>query len=144
SDHLLGTSWQWRVFHEEQSDAVAQTSASLAKALGSSGFDPPWNITAARIRETGASLRHVGSLGLDPNAFRLLSDLRVEGAGGDRNYGRAALDLTASLPIGRAFGRSFSASLTAGAGTSVGEIAVQRQWYLGGTSTVRGQPAGAL
>jgi hypothetical protein len=144
SDHLFGTSWQWRVFHEQHGDAVARTSASLAKALGSGGFDPAWNITASRIRETGASLRHVRSFGLNPNAFRLLSDVRLEVAGGDRAYGRAALDLTVSHPVGEVLDRKFSLSLTGGAGTTAGELPVQRLWYLGGTSTIRGQPAGAM
>jgi hypothetical protein len=143
-DRLLGSSWQWRVFHELQSDAVAHTSVSLAKALGSSGFDPALNITAARVRETGAALRNVKSFGLDPRAFRLLSDLRIEGAAGDSTYGRGALDLTLSHPIGSFLNRSFSAAITAGAGTSVGELPVQRDWFLGGTSTIRGQPAGII
>jgi hypothetical protein len=144
SDHLLGTSWQWRVFHEQQSDAAPKTSLSLAKTLGSSGFDPATNIVVLRIRETGASLRNVKSFGLDPRAFRLMSDLRIEGATGDLDYGRAALDLTLSHPIGRVLNRSFSAAITAGAGTSAGALPVQRMWYLGGTSTIRGQPAGVL
>jgi hypothetical protein len=142
SDHLLGTSWQWRVFHEQQGDAAPQTSLSLAKTLGSSGFDPATNIAALRIRETGASLRNVKSFGLDPRAFRVMSDLRIEGATGDLDYGRAALDLTLSHPIGRLLNRAFSASITASAGSSVGTLPVQRMWYLGGTSSIRGQPAG--
>jgi outer membrane protein assembly factor BamA len=42
------------------------------------------------------------------------------------------------------FNRIFSASLTAGAGTTAGDVPVQRYWFLGGTNTVRGEPAGAL
>jgi hypothetical protein len=109
--------------HEQQSDAVPRTSLSLAKTLGSSGFDPATNIAALRIRETGASLRNVKSFGLDPRAFRLMSDLRIEGATGDLDYGRVALDLTVSHPIGQLLNRSFSAAITAGAGTSVGSVA---------------------
>jgi hypothetical protein len=144
SDHLLGTSWQWRVFHEQQSDAVARTNVSVPHAFGSAGFAPAWNIAASRIRETGASLRNISSFGLDPSGFRLLTDLRLEGATGDRDYGRVAADVTLSHPLGRALRRDFSGALTLSGGTSIGEIPIQRQWFIGGTNTVRGQAAGAM
>jgi hypothetical protein len=143
-DHLLGTSSVWRVFHERQTDASPHTNVSLAKAWRSAGFDPGWNIEAARIVQSGASIRHLSSFGLDPNATRLLADARLEGAFGGRDYGRGALDLTISQPIAFAFNRMFAAALTIGAGSSLGAMPVQRLWYLGGTSTVRGQPAGAM
>lgn len=143
-DNLFGRRFDWRVFHERQSDAVSRTTVSLPRLFGSSGFGPSWNITADRIRETGASLRKVSTVGEDPRAFRLLSDFRLEGAFGDRDYGRGALDVTLSRPIGRAVHRDFSAAITAGAGTSVGELPVQRLWYLGGTNSIRGQAAGAM
>lgn len=143
-DNLFGNRLEWRVFTEQESDAIARTNVSLPRAFGSSGFGPQENITAQRARESGASIRQVSNFGLDPNGFRLLSDLRLEGAGGDFDYGRGALDLTVSHPIGRVFNRSFSASLTGSAGTSAGTLPIQRNWYLGGTNSVRGQPPGAL
>jgi hypothetical protein len=142
-DNLFGRALDWRLFSEKESDAAAKTNVSLPRAFGSDGFGPRENISAARIRESGASIRQVSSFGLDPRAFRLLTDLRLEGAGGDRNYGRGALDLTLSHPLGRAFERDFSAAITAGLGTSVGELPIQRFWFLGGTNTVRGESAGA-
>ncbi|MEP6491958.1 MAG: hypothetical protein ABJF01_04740 [bacterium] len=143
-DHLHNRAWQWRIFSEQQRDAVARTNVSVPQVFGSAGFAPAQNITAARIRETGASLRNVSSFGLDPNGFRMLTDLRLEGAGGDRDYGRAALDVTLSHPLGRALSRDFSGAVTVSGGSSTGEIPIQRQWFLGGTSTVRGQPAAAM
>lgn len=142
-DNLLGHAFQWRLFTEKQSDAVARTNVSLPHALGSDGFDPVFNIAAQHLTESGASIRKVSSLGLDPNGFRLLSDLRLEAATGTNDYGRGALDLTLSHPIGRAFRRDFSGSITGGAGTSIGDLPIQRNWYLGGTNSVRGQPIGA-
>lgn len=142
-DNLFGHELTWRIFAEKQSDAAAKTNISLPRAFGSDGFGPRENIFAERIQETGASLRKVSSFGIDPNGFRLFSDLRLEGAGGDHDYGRGALDLTVSHPLGRALGRDFSASVTAGAGTSIGELPVQRYWYLGGTNSVRGESIGA-
>ena len=143
-DRLLGHSWQWRLFSERESDAAVRTNASLAKALGSDGFDPLWNIAAPTIVETGVAVRNLSSFGFDPNAFRFITDLRLEGAGGDRAYSRGALDVTMSHPIGRMLSRNFSTSITVGAGTSVGNIPAQRHWYLGGTSTVRGEAAGVM
>jgi hypothetical protein len=142
-DNLFGHELDWRIFTEKQSDAAAKTNVSLPHALGTDGFGPFENIPAQRNRESGAAFRKISSFGLDPRGFRLLSDLRVEGAGGDLDYGRGALDLTLSHPIGRAFRRDFSASVTGGAGTSVGDLPVQRFWYLGGTNTIRGQSPGA-
>ncbi|HEY4304261.1 MAG TPA: BamA/TamA family outer membrane protein [Gemmatimonadaceae bacterium] len=142
-DNLLGHELSWRVFSEKQSDAAAKTDVSVPQAFGADGFGPRDNISAERIQETGASIRKVSSFGIDPNAFRLLSDVRIEGAGGDDDYGRAALDLTLSHPLGRAFSRDFSAAITGGAGTSVGTLPIQRNWFLGGTNTVRGESAGA-
>jgi len=143
-DNLFGREFEWRLFTEQQSDAVTRTNVSLPHAFGSSGFVPTANIEAARVRETGASVRKVSSFGLDPEGFRLVSDLRLEGAGGDSSYGRGALDLTLSHPLGRALRRNFSAAVTVGAGTSVGDVPIQRAWFIGGSSTVRGQNAGAM
>jgi hypothetical protein len=143
-DHLFATQWQWRVFSEREGDAVTRTNVSVPQLLGSDGFRPIENIAAERIRETGASLRNLSSFGLDPNGFRLLSDVRVEGATGGRDYGRGALDLTLSHPLGRVLHRDFATAITAGAGTSAGTVPVQRLWYLGGTSTIRGEPAGSM
>jgi hypothetical protein len=143
-DYVLGHSLDWRLFTEKQSDAVSRTNVSVPQLFGSSGFGPEWNIAASRIRESGASVRQVSSFGMDPNGFRLMSDVRLEGAGGDQDYGRGALDVTVSHGIGFILDRFFSAAVTAGAGTSVGELPVQRLWYLGGTNSVRGQPAGAM
>jgi hypothetical protein len=143
-DNLFGHDLEWRVFSERQSDAIARTNVSVPRVFGAGSFDPSGNIDAQRLKETGASIRKISTFGLDPDAFRLFSDLRVEGAGGDQSYGRAALDLTVSHPLGRALHRDFSAAVTAGAGTSAGALPVQRNWYLGGTNSVRGQPAGAM
>ena len=40
------------------------------------------------------------------------------------------------------FGRA-QATITGAAGTSVGEVSTQRQWYLGGPQTVHGHASGA-
>ncbi|MEO6331056.1 MAG: ShlB/FhaC/HecB family hemolysin secretion/activation protein, partial [Gemmatimonadaceae bacterium] len=122
-----------RLFLEHHSDAVTETSFSLARALNGRRFGD--NIDAVNGTIGGLSLRHVGSRGLDPHGWRLLSDIRVEGAAGSFDYSRAAGDFTISHGLGsRADG-----ALTVGGGTSGGTLPMQRWWFLGGAHTVRGQ-----
>ena len=127
----------WSLFSEQERTAEQRTTFSLANAVHGSEFEP--NFTSARGIYTGGRLRQVNSYGLDPDGFRLFSDVRVEAAYADTgSYGRAAMDLTASQGIGNG-----AASLTVAGGTSVGVMPAQRFWYLGGTQTVRGERPGA-
>ena len=125
-----------RLFVEHHSDAETETSFSLARALNGRRFRD--NIDAVNGTIGGLSLRHVGSRGLDPHGWRLLSDIRVEGAAGSFDYSRAAADITMS----RGLGSRADGALTVGAGTSGGTLPVQRWWFLGGAHTVRGQAPG--
>ena len=124
--------WTYRAFAEHQGAARVENEFSLG-----AGFIP--NIAARRARYAGGSARFVHSLGLNPNGFRLFTDLRLEGAASDSSaaaYGRGAMDLTVSQGFPRG-----AAALTLSGGTSVGELPPQRRWYLGGAHTVRGQRA---
>jgi hypothetical protein len=133
-DNIFGREFEWRLFHEQQSDAIARTNVSVPHALGSVGFAPLDNITADRVRETGLMLRKTASFGLNPYGFRLFTDLRLEGAGGDSLFGRGALDLTLTEQIGK-----LSSAITASGGSSIGALPMQRHWFLGGTQSIRGQ-----
>ncbi len=125
-----------RVFAEQQWSAPVTTRWSLFGGSHDDRFIA--NLAAQRGSFAGAALRWQRSFGLDPRGWRVDSDLRMEGAGGASEYGRAALDLTTShgLPFG------LLGSLTTAAGHSVGDVPAQRLWYLGGLQTVRGQTAG--
>lgn len=141
-----GALFTWRVFTEQQRAAAAENSFSLAKLVRDAAFEP--NITAARGHWTGAGVRAVHSTGLDPRSLRALSDFRVEGAAGSSDsrgtstFARAALDLTVSRALGHSTGTGPLAALTVSGGSSVGDVPVQRLWFLGGSATVRGQAAG--
>ena len=114
-----------------------ETHFSLPHAIN--GFRFRENIVADRADLLGAAVRLQGSRGLDPERFRVLGDLRLEGATGDFDYARAMLDLTVSRGlVGRVQG-----SVTGAGGTSRGDLPAQRLWYLGGVHTVRGQPLAA-
>jgi len=123
-----GPTLEWRLFGERQRSARQETGFSL---IGD--FVP--NIAATGDVSAGAAVRWAHSLGLDPRGFRTLTDVRLEGAGGDSTYGRGALDVTLShgLPQGLA------GALTLAVGSTVGGVPPQRRWFLGGNQTVRGQ-----
>lgn len=121
-------SLDWRFFGEQQRTAMQRTSYSVGGA-----FAP--NIVAATGASFGAGVHWLSAHGDDPRGFRTLSDVRVEAAGGDSSYGRAAADLTVSsgLPM------RLAAALTLAGGTSVGQLPPQRRWFLGGAQTIRGE-----
>ena len=125
-----GPRLELRAFSERQRNAPQTTTANLGAT-----FVP--NIESANVTSTGASLRYLGSFGQDIRGFRAFTDFRLEGAGGDSSYGRAAIDVTLS----RALARRVDAALTIAGGTTVGHVPAQRRWFLGGTQTIRGQGA---
>ena len=129
--------WSTALFAEQQRTATVRTSFSLARAINGAAFDT--NLVATREPVAGARTRFTGNLGEDPQGFRLFTDARLEGAQGRTSgaYGRGALELTGSHGIGNG-----AAAVTLAAGSSVGTLPAQREWYLGGSETVRGQAPG--
>lgn len=131
-----GAPWiEWRLFGERQRGAVRETSWSAFGEIET----PDLPVNAGQF--AGGGLRLATSRGLNPRGFRLFTDMRLESAAGDTGrtigYGRGAVEATATRGIG-----PLASALTVAAGASVGELPVQRQWYLGGTHTVRGQRPG--
>ena len=124
-----------RLFAEDHRDADVETHFSVANAIN--GLRMIDNIEAREGMLAGVSLRSRASRGLDPQGFRAHSDFRLEIGQGDEGYGRAAMDVTLSRGLGR-----FAGAITGGGGSSVGDLPVQRFWFLGGSQTVRGQRAG--
>lgn len=133
-----------RFFAEHHSEAEVTTGFSVARSFGT-GTEFGENIVATRGNVVGLAIRDVRSAGLNPQGWRALSELRLEGGyfaptadslAADF-YTRAALDLTVS----RGFGERTAASLTIGAGIA-DKAPTQRLFLLGGTETVRGQRPG--
>jgi hypothetical protein len=127
---------EWRLFGERQRTARVETQFSLAHAINGLRFRD--NVVATRADLAGASIRLPFSLGLDPQALRLSGALRAEGATGDLEFARAAIDLTMT----RTLPWRLAGALTMSGGTTTGDVPPQRLWYLGGTHTVRGQSIG--
>jgi hypothetical protein len=126
---------EWRLFAEQQWKADVNSRWTLFGGGNDSRFIA--NPAAQQAMEFGGALRLHSSVGLDPNGFRLLSDVRVEGAGGDFSYVRGLANET----ISHAIGSKLAGALTLGAGYTGGTVPVQRLFYLGGLQTVRGQTA---
>ncbi len=126
----------WRLFAEQENTASVTTRFSLFGGSHDGRFIG--NVVAASGTYAGGSMRWQQGWGIAPRGWKTLSDLRVEAAGGERNYGRGALDLTVSHPL---FG-PLTLGVTGSAGSSVGDLPPQRNWFLGSIQTVRGQVAG--
>ena len=127
----------WRLFAERQLDATVQTEFSIAHPGGVKGNLT--NIDAVNGKIVGLAVGHHSSFGLDPHGFRALTDIKLEGAAGTFDYSRGSVQTTLSHGLGR----SVDGALTLGGGTSGGHLPIQKQFFLGGVQTVRGQRAGA-
>ena len=127
----------WRLFAEQQFDATVKTEFSLAHPSGVKGTLT--NIDAVNGKIVGLAVGHHSSFGLDPHGFRALTDIKLEGAAGTFDYSRGSLQTTLSHGLGHAV----DGALTLGGGTSGGHLPIQKQFFLGGVETVRGQRAGA-
>jgi len=127
----------WRLFAEQHTDASVKTEFSLRHPKGPK--TELTNIDAVNGSIVGLAVGHHSSYGLNPHAFRALTDVKFEGAAGTFDYGRASFQTTLS----RGLGRVLDGALTLGAGTSGGVLPIQKQYFIGGVQTVRGQRAGA-
>lgn len=127
---------EWRLFAEAHRSARVTTRFSVFGGTHNRRFGP--NVDADRGTYVGGSVRVSDAWGVAPRGWRTGLDLRLEGAGGESEYGRAALDLSVTRPIAG----PISFGLAGGVGTSVGELPAQRQWFLGSPKTIRGQRVG--
>lgn len=126
---------EWRLFAEQQWNARVDSRWSLFGGANDDRF--LGNVVADTGWFYGAGVRWRTSRGYDPRGWRMSADLRLEGATGQMDYGRAFLETIVSRGLG-----PVTASVTAAGGTSEGELPAQRQFFLGGLQSVRGQTAG--
>jgi hypothetical protein len=138
---MSGVHMRWRVFGERQYSAgvTPNTQVSFGNWVGNARFTD--NIAADQLVAVGAGAELARSFGIDPRGFRVDARMRAEGAATNRSdtvgatgYGRMMFDWTVSRPIGR-----YALALTGAAGSSIGDLPVQRGFYIGGLNTVRGQ-----
>ena len=128
----------WRAFAERDDPARKRWNFNVANAFSDRRFMPD-NIVAQKGEIAGGSGEWHASYGIDPRSWQLVTDLRAEAAGGSFNYARGLADLTVSRPL---FWR-LSFGQTASVGMATDSVPLQRQFFLGGLRTVRGQLAGS-
>ena len=126
----------WKLFAEQHFDATVHTEFSVAHPGGVKGELA--NIDAENGTIFGVSAFHHSSYGLNPHGFRALTDIKLEGGAGTFDYSRGLVQTTLSRGLG-----GLDAALTLGGGTSGGHLPIQKNFFIGGVGTVRGQRAGA-
>ena len=127
----------WRAFGERHDEARKRWNFNLANAFKDRRFMLD-NIIAEEGTVGGGAGEWHANYGLDPRSWSVSTDLRGEAAGGSFNYARALGEITVSRPLFR----RLSAAQTVSAGTATDSVPLQRQFFMGGLRTVRGQVAG--
>jgi hypothetical protein len=132
-------SLEYRLFIERQwtaGDTDVVNTFSLARAFADRRFAP--NIIAEPSTFTGVDFTWARTLVDRPGGLRWVGITRGEAATGTFEYARGSLETTVS----RGLGKRASFALTGSAGSSAGRLPIQRNWFLGGLRTVRGQVPG--
>jgi hypothetical protein len=124
-----------RAFAEQQWSAAVENRWSLFGGANDQRF--LGNVVATPGWYYGSVLKWTGSRGLDPRGWRGSIDARAEVATGASDYQRLFVETIVSRGLG-----PIAFSLTNAAGTSFGELPAQRQFFLGGLQSVRGQTPG--
>ena len=127
----------WRAFGERHDPADKNWDFNLANAFSKNRAMLP-NIVARKGMVGGGAVQWQSSYGLNPASWQVVTDLRAEAAGGDFNYARGLGEVTVTRPLAGKF--SFGQTVSGGMATD--SVPVQRQFYMGGLRTVRGQVAG--
>jgi len=128
----------WRLFEEQQTTARVSTQRSFANVANASPFDS--NIVANEGWVGGAAGGVAYAWGLDPRGFVVTGNTRVETARWRDHYARGMTELN----VAHGFGETGQLRITGASGYSVGDVPVQRFWYLGGPYTVHANRAGAV
>jgi hypothetical protein len=121
-----------RLFAEKQSAVEKETDFYLWKPLTDDTL--PSVITAEEGTVFGLAGDLRWQLGVDPNRWVASGLLRGEAGEGDLSYQRALATVALSRPL---FGGT-ALALEVGAGAGWGELPLQKEFYLGGSRTLRG------
>ena len=122
-----------RAFAEYHRSALAETDFALAW-LGDDSRAFRQNLAADEGWEYGVLAELTPWWGSDPNRVRGGFDVSLRAAAGDFRYVRASALATLAIPLPA----DFRFGVEAAAGTAWDSPSAQRQFYLGGPSTLRG------
>jgi hypothetical protein len=140
-------SYELRLYAERQDPVDNNIDFAIFRAFDGEGTFRD-NFTAAKAEEVGGELTLAGWWGFDPDRPQL--GLELYGQGGawrhpdstaTENYVRASAVARLALQL---FGPSYRLALEAGAGETWGEAPLQRSWFMGGPTTLRGFDASTM
>lgn len=140
-------SLRFRGYAERQDPAFRNTRFALFKV-----FDGDWefrpNMEAKVVEEAGGELFLKPWWGSDPQGAQVGLELygqaatwRTPDSTATTNYGRASAILRVAFPI---IDPTWRVGLEVGGGSTWGDAPVQRSWFVGGPTTLRGYEAGVL
>ncbi|MEX1182843.1 MAG: BamA/TamA family outer membrane protein [Gemmatimonadota bacterium] len=129
---LRRQSWDLTGYVEDQRAVERNTDVAVPRLWDDAVFRP--NIVADRALQYGAALRFRPWWGTEYAAPQFGIDALLQPEAGDYEHARASITLRAAAPLFR----GVRIGLEAAAGSSVGDVPVQRLFYLGGASTLRG------
>ena len=143
-------SFVFRAYAERQSAVANETDFALLRAFDGAGTFRP-NIEADHAEEAGAEVRFSPWWGSDPGGAQLGVAMhgrwavwRVPGEDLRTDYQQASVTLRSIVPIAGEGWRRWSLGFETAAGTTWGDAPVQRSWFLGGGSSLRGYSASTL
>jgi hypothetical protein len=124
--------WDGWVELARHRSAQAETDWSIPALWGSRDARPNIAAEEGTLLRAGAALRPWW--GADPARAQAGLDARAELGTGDFEYARASLVLRGAAPLGR----RHRVGIELGAGSSEGQLPLQRHFFMGGPSTLRG------
>ncbi len=143
-------SFTFRAYAERQRAVGNEIDFALFRAFDGDGTFRP-NIEADHVEEAGAELRLSPWWGNDPGGVQLGVDLhgrwamwRVPGEDPRTDYQQASGTLRAIIPVAGDGWRRWNLGFEAAVGTTWGDAPLQRSWFLGGGSSLRGYSASVL
>jgi hypothetical protein len=140
-------SFHFRAYAERQDRVSNNTTFALARS-----FDGDWdfrpNVAADRAEEAGGELLLAPWWGTDPLAPQAGLELygqaatwRTPDSTATETYGRASAILRLAVPFTEG---TWRVGVEVGGGTTWGEAPLQRSWFMGGASTLRGYRAATM
>ncbi len=139
-----------RAYAERQSAVANEIDFALFRAFDGDGTFRP-NIEADRVDEAGAELRLSPWWGSDPGGVQLGVDLRgrwamwrTPGEDARTDYRQAGATLRSVVPVAGDGWRRWNLGIEAAAGTTWGDAPLQRSWFLGGGTSLRGYSASVV
>jgi hypothetical protein len=131
-------SWELRAYAERQAAAERTTHIALPRLWSDSVFRP--NLIADEASQYGALLLARPWWGSDAHRPQFGIDLLLQAETGDYQHARGRLTLRGAVPVGT----RTRIGAEAAAGTSEGSVPLQRYFFLGGASTLRGYDASTV